>query len=361
MIHSRRRRLCVLALALPVAYAAGSADMVTEALKRPAVEARQPQRAVLIGAAQAGDRIVAVGERGLVLLSDDNGASWKQSPTPVSVTLTGIRFSDAHNGVAIGHAGVVLVTNDAGATWAVALDGRRAAELAVQAANAIPDEDENKAALVADAERLVADGPDKPFLDVLVEDQRIVVVGAYGLAFASVDGGRTWASWMPRLDNPRGMYLYAIRKRGDTLIIAGEQGLLLRSADDGTTFEALASPYEGSWFTAEFGHDAEIVLAGLRGNVFRSPDDGANWQRVEGANGASVSSSVRLADGSLLFGSQSGRLLRLAGDGLVALNENPLPPISGLHDAGGRMFALSVQGVIPVDMGAGTSSTGRVE
>lgn len=351
LTHTRRRVLA-LALVMPVAYAAGMTDVVVEALKRPAIETKQPQRAMLIGAAQAGKRIVAVGERGLALVSEDKGTSWKQSSTPVSVTLTGVRFADENNGVAIGHAGVVLVTNDAGATWTLVLDGRRAAELAVEATNSLPDGNVNKATFVADAERLVTDGPDKPFLDVLVDGKRIVVVGAYGLAFASEDGGKNWVSWMPRLDNPRGMYLYAIRKRGDTLILAGEQGFLLRSNDNGATFEALPSPYEGSWFTAEFGGNDEILLAGLRGNVFRSADDGASWQAVEGANGASVASSAKLVDGSLVFGSQSGQLLKLDGNKLVALNEHALPPINGVYAADGNVLALTVQGIFPVDMNA---------
>jgi len=348
-----RTRLVVLAfaLALPVAYAASSIGAVTEALKRPAVEVKQPRRAVLIGAAQAGKRLVVVGERGLVLLSDDDGENWLQSSTPVSVTLTGVRFADANNGVAIGHAGVVMVTRDAGKTWSLTLDGRRAAELAVEAATALPDENEDKAALLADAERLVADGPDKPFLDVLVDGQRVIVVGAYGLAFVSEDAGKTWASWMTKLDNPRGMYLYAIRKRGDTLLLAGEQGLLLRSDDNGATFRSLESPYVGSWFTAEFAGDRDIVLAGLRGNVWRSVDDGTNWTQVEGANGASLASSTTLPDGGLLFGSQAGQLLKLDAGRLVTLNPQPLPPINGVHATPKGVIALTVQGVVPVGNG----------
>lgn len=347
-----RVRLLALALVLPAAWAAGGMDAVTEALKRPAIAAKQPAQAVLISAAQAGDRIVAVGERGLVLVSDDAGASWAQRPTPVSVTLTGVRFADARNGVAFGHAGAVLLTADGGDTWSLALNGRRAAELALEAARAMTGDDEGKAFQVDSAERLVADGPDKPFLDALVEGRRIVVVGAYGLAFASDDGGSTWTSWMPRLDNPGGMYIYAIRKRGDTLLLAGEQGLLLRSDDDGATFRSLESPYEGSWFTAEFGGEGEIVLAGLRGNAWRSVDDGAEWALLEGSHGASLTASARLPDGGLLFGNQAGQLLRLGSAGLVPLNPQPLPPINGVHASATGVLALTMQGAIPVPAGA---------
>ena len=36
----------------------------------------------------AGNRLVAMGERGLVVLSDDGGRQWRQAQVPVSVTLT---------------------------------------------------------------------------------------------------------------------------------------------------------------------------------------------------------------------------------------------------------------------------------
>ncbi|MDB5898537.1 MAG: hypothetical protein JWP41_2139, partial [Ramlibacter sp.] len=118
-------RRSLLALALPlVAPAAGAAE--PEALGRPALAVARPERAVLLAAAQAGARVVAVGERGIIVLSADNGGSWKQVPAPVSVTLTALRFADAVNGVAVGHGGVVLATADGGSTWAQRLDGRRA-------------------------------------------------------------------------------------------------------------------------------------------------------------------------------------------------------------------------------------------
>ncbi len=52
---------------------------------------------------KAGNRLVAVGERGIVLLSDDAGLNWKQVDVPVSVTLTGVQFVSPMKGWAIGH------------------------------------------------------------------------------------------------------------------------------------------------------------------------------------------------------------------------------------------------------------------
>ncbi len=104
--------------------------------------------------------------------------------------------------------------------------------------------------------------PDKPFLGVLMFDaKRALVIGAYGLAYATADGGATWTSWRSRLDKPKGLNLYAVRQRGERIVISGERGLLLHSGDGGQTFKRLTSPYQGSYFTAELPAENTIVIA----------------------------------------------------------------------------------------------------
>ncbi|MBL0150765.1 MAG: hypothetical protein IPP87_19595 [Ideonella sp.] len=118
----------IVALAAPQVWAA----VPFPALDRPAVQQRTPQRNVLLAAAAAGPRLVAVGERGLVVLSDDGGASWRQAQTvPVSVTLTAVQFIDERLGWAVGHGGVVLRSEDAGQTWRRMVDGRQLAQAAL--------------------------------------------------------------------------------------------------------------------------------------------------------------------------------------------------------------------------------------
>ena len=315
---------------------------VGEALQRPAVAVKAPQRAVLLAAAEAGTRIVAVGERGIVALSNDRGASWHQAPSPVSVTFTMVRFADEKNGVAVGHGGTVLTTEDAGTTWRVRLDGRRLATLA-KAAASTPE-------ALRDAERLIADGPDKPFLDVLQWDaKRMLAVGAYGLAFYSGDGGESWTSWMDRLPNPKALHWYVARRAGNSLLLAGEQGLLARSDDGGQTFQAMSTPYKGSWFAGELQADGRIVLGGLRGNVWRSTDGGAQWSQIVSPVPAAITAMAVAADGDLLLASQAGMVLRLQGDTLVPLKAQPVPmPSALLPLQDGSLLSLGVAGVVSV-------------
>lgn len=333
----RRLVPCTLA-ALPALCGAAPTGA---ALERAAVAVRAPERAVLVGAALAGERIVAVGERGIVALSDDGARRWRQATVPTSVTLTAVRFADAKHGWAVGHGGTVLASDDGGERWARRLDGRQAAQTVLDAARAGGD-----ARAVQDAERLLADGPDKPLLDVLLlGGPRLLVVGAYGLALASDDGGQSWQSWMPRLPNPKGLHLYAARQRGQTLLLAGEQGLVLLSTDAGRSFRRVETPYKGSFFSAELLGAQDIVLAGLRGTTLRSTDGGANWTAVGVPIPASITATAIGPDGRLLAANQAGFVMTLQGDRLVPLNEKPLPPLNGLLPrAGAPLLVLTVQG-----------------
>ena len=320
-----------------------AAAPVADALSRPAVLTRQASQSVLLGAAHAGTRLVAVGERGIVVLSDDSGATWRQARVPVSVTLTAVRFVDAKQGFAVGHGGVVLASADGGESWVKKLDGIQAAELALKAAKASGDP---KA--LREAERLVADGADKPLLDLHFFDAlRGIVVGAYNLIFVTEDGGETWQPWMERLDNPKALHLYALRVSGNTLLIAGEQGLVLRSDDAGRSFRRLATPYKGSFFTAGLPSGDEIVVAGLRGNVWRSVDGGANWTRVAAQVPVSFVASAQRAGRELLLANQAGMLFSVRDGLLVPLPGKPQPLLNAvlpLQDSG--LLTLSLVGAI---------------
>lgn len=342
---SRRRALLALALLVPGGRALASGAVV-EALQRPAMLTRRPEQAVLLGAVTIETKIVAVGERGLILLSEDAGRSWRQAKSPVSVTLTAVRFSDAKHGVVVGHGGTIMTSSDGGESWSVRMDGRCAASLMQEAAQA-----SNDPAALRDAERMVADGPDKPFFDVLIDGpSNILAVGAYGMIFASADGGSTWTPWAGRLENPKGQHYYAIRRQGETILIAGEAGVAFCSEDGGKTFRRLITPYRGSYFTAELMADREMVIAGLRGNVWRSRDLGKTWSQLSVPIPASITSSVQLPDGKILFTNQAGFLLEIHGEQLAPINSTPLPPLNGVVVAADKNFvALTVQGVVLVN------------
>jgi photosystem II stability/assembly factor-like uncharacterized protein len=343
----RRVVLLGLAIALLASAAGLRASPVGDALQRPALQVRHPARVVLLAAAQAGPRIVAVGERGVVAVSDDGAANWRQVPVPTSVTLTAVRFVDTQHGWAVGHGGVVLASSDGGSTWVRQLDGKTAAELVLQAAQASGDP-----AAMKEAQWLVASGADKPLLDLHFFDaQHGIVVGAYNLAFETRDGGHSWSAISRRLANPRGLHLYALRTRGEQVLVVGEQGLVRLSSDGGQTFKALETGYPGSFFSAEWLDDGGLLLAGLRGQLWRSNDQGATWTQQPSPVPVSFSATARGADGALWLSNQAGRLFAWREGRLQALPGAPLPPIAGLLPlADQRLLALTLRGAVLVPL-----------
>lgn len=321
---------------------------VADAIDRPAIESNLGAHSFLLSVTSVGDHFIAVGERGLILRSDDDGKSWHQLSSPVSVTLTGVNFFDDENGYAIGHGGIVLRTTNGGKDWKIQLNGQQLAEKLLQQAEKSKDEES-----IRQATLLIADGPDKPFLDLLVLGRdHLVVVGAYGFAFESIDGGQTWVSWMEQIDNPFGLHLYSIRKQGERILVTGEQGFVALSMDDGQSFETIETPYEGSFFTAQLLGQNEIVLAGLRGNTLVSEDNGLHWKDIKNPISSSIMASFIHSDGQVIMANQAGTLLGLRENRLVPLTRKRLPPLTNvLEKANGSVLALSIHGPVSIDVG----------
>jgi len=318
---------------------------------RPALQVARPTQAVLMAVGRAGRRLVAVGERGLVIGSDDEGRSWTQAAVPVSSTLTALRFADERRGWAVGNLGVVLQTQDGGRSWIKVLDGEAAARLALQAARDDAQREE--------AQRLVDEGADKPFLDLALRaDGSVYVVGAYGLAYASGDAGKTWQPQMARLPNPEGLSYYGMveRRAGESLLF-GEQGLLLKAAGPDQPFAAQASPASGSLFASVALREGPLLLLGLRGKVYRhvgSPGRDEPWTLLQTHVEASLLAGQQLADGRVLLAGAAGQLL-LSHDGGQRLRPLFLQkrfPFTGMAEtADGGLLLVGMRGLQRLDAG----------
>lgn len=342
------------AAVLLVAAAAGLgvvAESRGDTLLRPAVSSALAQNSLLTTVTRAGPRIIAAGERGHVIYSDDEGTTWQQAQVPVSLTLTGLYFVDARHGWATGHSGVILASGDGGATWTKQLDGLGVIAAVEAEAAARPE-------MARLAAGLRSDGPDKPFFDVFFRDLRHgTAIGAYGLVFRTEDGGATWRPALDLLDNPEMKHLYAIRAVGDDVYIAGEQGALFRSADGGASFARLQSPYGGSFFGLTITPAGQVLAYGLRGNLFLSEDRGAQWRKIEIATERSLSAGSVLADGAIVLVDQAGTvwLSRDPAKGFraIALRQSfPFSSVVAARDAGA--LAVGIRGVasLPVEQSA---------
>jgi photosystem II stability/assembly factor-like uncharacterized protein len=320
----------VMALAALSCLPALAEPVFQDPLDTPAMHSVLATSAPLNAVARAGDRLVAVGLRGVILYSDDQGTSWAQAESPSSVDLTSVYFVNALQGWAVGHQGLVLHSTDGGRTWLRQLDSLRIGALLNQHSN-------------REAGQVPAEGStDFPLLDVWFEDAlHGFVIGAFNLVFYTEDGGQNWSPWSAHMDNPQGLHLYAIRPAGDTLFVAGEQGLLLRLNRKKQRFEVLPTPYNGSYFNL-IGTPQLILAIGLRGNAYRSTDKGQTWQKINTGLAASLASGTVRADGSIA-------LVSLAGDVLVSddqaqsfkrLKVERSAPFFGVADMGSAGLSL---------------------
>jgi len=82
-----------------------------------------------------GDHIWVAGRPGSVVMhSADRGATWQMQPTKVGLPLNGLHFLNERHGWAVGELGTVMNTTDGGQTWTVQRQGgQRAAILCVHA------------------------------------------------------------------------------------------------------------------------------------------------------------------------------------------------------------------------------------
>lgn len=267
--------------ALAVAWALWAGVPVVQAsdeTPRPAVPAAMAALAteslLLDLAWTARGRLVAVGERGHILLSDDFGASWRQAPSPVATTLTAVTFAEAGRGWAVGHDAVVLTTQDDGEKWEIVYRDP---------------------------------GFEAPFLDVLVlPDGRVLAGGAYGL-YASTEGRAD--AWSDRiLDDADFHFNTAVRSAEGDLMIAGEFGEILISADGGEAWAYTDSPYSGSFFGA-VASDGWTAVFGLQGNLFVRPAGESDWQAVVTGATAGLLGGTVVPDGRLAVVGLSGTIL----------------------------------------------------
>ena len=324
----------------------------------PAQASALASRGLLLAVARAGSRLVAVGQRGHIVFSDDAGASWKQANVPVSSDLTAVFFVTDKSGWAVGHDGVILQTIDGGLNWNLQLDGKKANELLVaqlQKRAGLEPQSTEVQALLAEARRYQEQGADKPFLDVWFADERTgYVVGAYNLIFRTSDGGKSWEPWFDRTDNPKFLNLYAIRQAGADLYVVGEGGLVLKLDAQLQRFQARTTPYKGSFFGV-LGNKSVVLAFGLRGNLYSSSDGGKTWNRQEAGLPATIVAGTSLPDGRLLLADAGGRVAvsDSAAGGFKLMPLKQTMPLAGIADAGnGRLALVGPRGVAVTEAAA---------
>jgi photosystem II stability/assembly factor-like uncharacterized protein len=175
--------------------------------------ATRPDRVQINGLLNLGARVVAVGERGSILLSDDQGVSWQPASvaTQRNATLTAVVALDAKRLLTVGHDGWILRSEDAGSSWQ---EIRYDSDLG------------------------------EPLLGIWTGGgDSVMAFGSFGKFYQSLDGGQTWA---PRQLDIDSAHLNSMAGGNDgRRMLVGEQGLVLRTTDSGQHWQPLPAFYSG--------------------------------------------------------------------------------------------------------------------
>lgn len=332
-------------IAATVAVLCTLAPAQADPVDHPADLEPMAQRSLLLDVARAAKRLVAVGERGHVLLSDDDGKTWAQAAAvPSRTMLTGVCFTDASHGWAVGHDEIILATQDGGRSW------RR---------------------------DHYAPESQQPLLDILcVDAQHVIAVGAYGSYFDTTDGGAHWnarkfthqplqpppkAAAAADEDIPPDYHLNRIVAAGNALFIAAEAGQVYRSADAGATWVSLPSPYNGSLFGLLPLQDGALLAFGLRGNLFLTRDAGVTWTKLASGTNAMLTDGLQLGDGTIALVGLSGAVV-VSRDGGASFMLEEQPDRKGLSAAlavgAEQIVAVGESGARRIDVKCGCTAPG---
>jgi len=279
---------------------------------------------MLLDVARAGTRIVAVGEHGIIVLSDDAGKTFRQATAvPASVTLSAVYFSDAEHGWAVGQWGVILASTDGGEHWTL------------QRSDA---------------------STDQPLFSVYFKDaQHGWAVGLWSLMLATQDGGRTWSQ--VTLPAPpgggkadRNLYKVFANHEGHLFVVA-EQGTVLRSRDDGASWEYRSTGNKGSLWTGTVAADDTLFVGGLLGHLYWSHDDGDSWTALDSGSSGSITDLVSSASQVIGVGLDGFVIRDVAGAGhFKAAQRHDREPLTAvLIPDSGVPLLFSKDGIVPAE------------
>ena len=272
------RLLAVYLILTLVALPARSEPVFEDPLDLPAQMRSSPEKRPLVAVAAAGENLVAVGSRGMIIYSEDQGMTWSQARVPVQSDLLAVTFPTPSDGWAVGHDGVILNSIDGGKTWARQLDGRMAGDTFTAFYTAMGPEGE---AALTEIDINYRAGPTLPWLDVWFENRLVgYVTGSYGLIAATTDGGKNWEPWLHHIDNEAALNLNSLRSISGNIYIGGERGQVYSLNRAQGYFNRTDTGYLGSFFGIA-GISNNLLAYGLRGTVYSSADNGTSWQILD--------------------------------------------------------------------------------
>jgi photosystem II stability/assembly factor-like uncharacterized protein len=235
-----------------------------------------------------GQRGMAVGAFGSVLVTADGGSSWQAQPFPdKSLALMSVAMREGRC-ITVGQTGRVYTADDC-RTWRAAPSGtpsrllavglnRHGIAYAVGAFGTIvksTDWGKSWASEPIDWKGLTPDGAEPHLYGVHVaDDGAVTVVGEFELVLRSRDG----RSWKPLHQGARSLFGLTVLE-GGRLYVTGQSGALLSSKDDGVTWASHKTGSEAILTGIHATPQGKVIASGIN-TLLVSSDSGASWNKV---------------------------------------------------------------------------------
>jgi len=271
-----------------------------------------------------------VGKKGKILRSNDRGLSWLLQKSGVNSSLQSIAAWDSLRAVIVGNNGLVLVTGDGGKNWKkiqlpglvqnikllrVRIDPRGVAWLVGAMGTVYASDDAGEAWHRMAVER------DQAWNDIgFPSAGKVWLVGEYGhVAVTEYKDalGKVAPNWLD-VKVPAEHSLMAITFRDAQIgVIAGLDGVLLRTEDAGKRWERIPLSTTEHIFDVAFGVDSAVGV-GTRGLHIKSDRSGVRWLvgRVSNEDYAWHTSVAIKGDEELISGETLGQMFH--GDWKIA-------------------------------------------
>ena len=303
----------------------------------------QPDAALRCVTIVAPQRLCALGDSGAILISEDQGETWKPAKCPAYVNLRDVSFIDENIGIAIGgnvgsysgiSRGIVLQTSDGGRTWRVITNDLpnlhgiavvksqliawgdfdpqrqtgvyRSADLgatwqgldtglgAVTNATIVNEQfflatnDRNQAVvldLIKNKKRTIQLPDSSVPLQIHFTGRKWLCFGSGGHLYSSSDVENWTPVSLPLSARARSLCQWSvIHQQGDTIWVGGFPGsTIARSSDRGLTWQLMKTGSGIPHHSFAFQDALRGWACGPFGRILQTQDGGLTWKRQRGA------------------------------------------------------------------------------